>query len=298
MRRRYLSELLLCSIIVLTYLAHAQKETLILGVLEDTPGHYAGEPHYRSVRVVFSKFGTDWKAFPTGCYGQKCAAQFPAVEEWTIAFDGREIGRVSTRNSGDSRFYSEVGQQSITSMGPPPTVGKPSQDFAGWVDQPVLRPLVAVSKPNYSDPERWRPFQLPAEIAKRLRSEFRRKFPKVSNCDDPEANNEKPWPYQDSNIKVVRAYSSNAGWSVVRVELEPYRCDGPVEEAFIDQWFSISPAQEIKFLDKAMWLVDAGDYDNDGHSELVFSIDDYNRGGYRLFYDHFNKEAVFEFSYH
>jgi hypothetical protein len=61
---------------------------------------------------------------------------------------------------------------------------------------------------------------------------------------------------------------------------------------------SYSPAQEIKFLDKAMWLVDAGDYDNDGVSELVFSVDDYDRGGYKLFCDHFKKEAVFEFSYH
>ncbi len=162
----------------------------------------------------------------------------------------------------------------------------------------MLRPLVAVSKPNYRDPERWKPAQLPAQVVKLLRSEFRKKFPKVSNCDNPEANKEKPWPYQDSNIKVVTAYSSGTGWSVVRVELEPYRCDGPADDAFVDQWFSISSAQEIKFLGKAMWLVHAGDYDSDGYSELVFSIDDYNRGGYRLFYDHFKNEAVFEFGYH
>jgi hypothetical protein len=47
-----------------------------------------------------------------------------------------------------------------------------------------------------------------------------------------------------------------------------------------------------------MWLVDAGDYGNDGRSELLFSIDRYNRGGYELFYDDFRKRAVFEFSYH
>jgi len=47
-----------------------------------------------------------------------------------------------------------------------------------------------------------------------------------------------------------------------------------------------------------MWLVDAGDYDSDGKSELVFSIDGYNRGGYKLFYDDFSRFATFEFGYH
>jgi hypothetical protein len=53
-----------------------------------------------------------------------------------------------------------------------------------------------------------------------------------------------------------------------------------------------------RFLGAGMWLVDAGDYDNDGKSEVLFSIDQYNRGGYILFYDDFKKQAVFEFSYH
>ena len=44
--------------------------------------------------------------------------------------------------------------------------------------------------------------------------------------------------------------------------------------------------------------VGAGDYDNDGKSELVFSIDDYNRGGYKLFYDDLSRSAIFEFNYH
>ena len=47
-----------------------------------------------------------------------------------------------------------------------------------------------------------------------------------------------------------------------------------------------------------MWLVDAGDYDNDGSSELIFSIDDYDLGGYKIFYDKFEKHTAFEFGYH
>lgn len=47
-----------------------------------------------------------------------------------------------------------------------------------------------------------------------------------------------------------------------------------------------------------MMLVDAGDYDNDGESELLFAITDYNRGGYKLFYDKFTKSVEFKFNYH
>lgn len=37
---------------------------------------------------------------------------------------------------------------------------------------------------------------------------------------------------------------------------------------------------------------------NSGKSALVFSIDDYNRGGCKIFYDGFNRMTSFEFSYH
>jgi len=46
-----------------------------------------------------------------------------------------------------------------------------------------------------------------------------------------------------------------------------------------------------------MWLVDAGDYDNGGKSEVLFAIDGYNMGGYRLFYDDFSRSAEFRFYY-
>jgi len=109
-----------------------------------------------------------------------------------------------------------------------------------------------------------------------------------------------PWPYRDQDIKLSSTYSSKTGWSVAALALRPYRCDGPGDDddAFTVQWFTISPQGDVEFLGRGMWLVDAGDYDNDGRSEIVFSIDRYNRGGYELFYDDFKGHAVFEFGYH
>jgi hypothetical protein len=62
MRTRHLPILLGLSIASIC-LANAQEEKIILGVLEDTPGHYSGDPNYRSVRVVFYKDDAAWKAF-------------------------------------------------------------------------------------------------------------------------------------------------------------------------------------------------------------------------------------------
>jgi hypothetical protein len=52
-------------------IASAQEQPTLLGVLEDTPGHHFGDPHYRSVRVVFRKQGEDWKAFPSNGRNQR-----------------------------------------------------------------------------------------------------------------------------------------------------------------------------------------------------------------------------------
>jgi len=162
----------------------------------------------------------------------------------------------------------------------------------------VYRPLAASSHSYFEDPEMWKPSQPPSDLVRLLRRQFRRKFPTVSNCADPNENAAKAWPYTDDDIKIVKAYSSKKQWTVARLRLEEYKCDGPADDPFIDQWFAISPTKEIEFLDQGMWLVDAGDYDNDGRSELLFSIDRYNRGGYELFYDDFKKKAIFQFGYH
>jgi len=192
-----------------------------------------------------------------------------------------------------------VGQQAITSTNvPPPTVGQRSQEFGGFLGEAVHRPLIAVSQPNYRDPDGWKPSELPAIVTLAIGQQFRKRFPQVRNCVTGHNENPRAWPYEDINIRVQKAYTSKQGWIIAEVILSPYRCEGPPDEPFTSHWFVVTPGHEVRLLDSHMWLVDAGDYDGDGKSELVFSIDDYNRGGYRLFYNDFRQRAVFEFSYH
>jgi hypothetical protein len=279
-----------------------QTQPTVVGVLEDNPGHYAGELHYRDVRVVFRRETASWVAFPSNCPDQNClktiAAQFPPEMKWTVAFDGKAVGKVESRTPQSFDFYSTIGQQTIVGGSGVPTVGKPSANFGGFLGEPVYRPLVAVSEPNYRDPQQWKPTQLTSDLTAAVRKAFRRRFPKVTNCTKQDIEKAKPWRYPDANITVRKSYASNRSWYLAEVQLSGYECDGPTDEPFSSQWFVITPERQVRFLDSSMWLVDAGDYDNDGRSELIFSIDDYNRGGYKLFYNDFERKAVFKFSYH
>jgi hypothetical protein len=272
--------------------ANCSAQTVVVGVLEDS----------RDVRVLFHKEGNVWKNFPADCDSQRClsaiTSQYPPEVMWTIAFDGRNIGAVTGQTPSDFGSYSDVGLQEIASKGPVPTIGKRSLEYSGFVHEPVYRPLVAVSQPNFKDPESWKRTPAPDEIVKLIRQEFRKKFPTVNNCKKITDEESAPWQYQDHDIKILKTYSSNRHWFLARVRLSEYRCDGPDEEAFLDYSFAVSPTNEVTLLGAGLWLVDAGDYDQDGKSELVFAIDRYDAGGYELYYNDFKAHATFSFGYH
>ncbi len=284
------------------WFALAQVQPALIGVLEDTPRHFAGDTRYPVVRAVFYKEGERWRAFPSDCRDPEClktiTAKYPREVDWTITFDGRQLGKVTSRTPQAFEFYANVGQQVITSKNVPPIVGPPSREFGDFLGEPVYRPLIAVSQPNYRDPDGWKPAKLSESTTLAVRRQFRKQFPKATNCLKSQPDKVVPWKYEDSNIMVQKAYASKRNWMVASVLLSPYRCDGPPDGPFAVQWFVITPQQKVRWLDSNMWLVDAADYDGNGKSELVFAIDGYNRGGYRLFYDDFRQRAEFEFSYH
>lgn len=277
----------------------------MLGILEDVPGDNPESPHSRGVRVVFEKQGDRWRAFPSSSpeegYLKTLPSQYPREMTWTISFDGRSLGRLTARTPAEFPFYSEVGLQEITSAGVVPIVGKRSAEYGGSLDALVYRPLVAISKPYFKDPDGRKPLASTSlELLKRLRLAFRVKFPKLCMASKRDPSRLEPFLYRDEDIRVAKAYSSRDGRSIARLHLEGAIDCEDVEAGFDidDPWFLVNPDASAHYLDSGMWLVDAGDYDNDGESELVFSIDRENRGGYELFYNRFRKHEVFEFLYH
>lgn len=276
----------------------------LLGILEDIPGRFGHKESVRAVRVLFQEDGGEWQPFRSECRDPAClritAAQYPEEVTWTIAFDGKNLGQITTRRASEYKFSIDVGLEEITNSGLAPTIGTRSKAYSGFAEVEVYRPLVAVSEPNLTDPERWKPVTLSQEMVATLRQQFRNKFTNVTNCTNPGENTLKPWQYADHDIAMGKAYGSQKGWFIAEMKLTQYRCYSPIDGdgPFAAQWYVVEPAGTTRFLDSGMWLVDAGDYDADGKSELLFAINRYDIGGYELFYDEFTKHSVFKFFYH
>lgn len=280
----------------------ASEDGIKLGVLEDLPGHYAGQSHFRAVRVVFQQVGREWRPYPSDCSDQRClktiSAMYPESVRWTVGLSGKRLGQVRGHTPSDFEWYGDVGLQRLASSGPIPTVGKRSIKYAGYLGEPVFRSLIVSSGSYFADPDAWKPLSLSKSTVHALRQQFRHKFPKVWNCKSSHENEPRAWRYADADIHVSESYIARTGWALAELRLAGDECDGPPDDPFVSHWFVISPKGHVRFLDAGLNFLDAGDNDHSGQSAVIFSIDRDNRGGYELFYDNFRRRAVFQFSYH
>jgi hypothetical protein len=274
------------------------SEEVILGVLENFK-ITQGESRANAVRILFKKTASDWIAFKSECAEKACltslAKEYPAEVKWTIALDGQRLGELVGRTPPQFAFYSHIGRQALVPGAVVPKVGKPNTEFSGWSGDSVLRPLVAVSQPFFKDPQQWKPASsVDPQLLASLKKAFKKKHPQ---CECGEFDDEqppcKPTHYADSRLVVEKQYASTSLEKVVKLKL---RCGGRFVES--DETFAVSAQGAINALGKRLKLIDAGDYDGDGRSELLFLASEYNRDEYQLFSDGFSKKAVYGWSYH
>lgn len=276
----------------------------MLGVLEEVPGAYAGQPVSSHVRVVFGRSGEGWQAYPSACPDAACllnvAAAYPKETRWSVTFDGRLLGQLGARTPAAFERYSDIGLQDIAAGATVPSVGKPLAEYGGFSGMAVHRPLVAVTRPFAGDPEGWKPAHLSDEAISNLRRAFRQKYPTLCRADPKDETRRVPYRYAVRDIQLVKVYASRAHRVLAQLHVERAQDCAGADGGFglDDPWFVAALGGPAEYLDSGIRLVDAGDYDGDGKSELVFAIDRYNRGGYELFYDGLRRRAVFEYSYH
>ncbi len=276
----------------------------LLGALEDVPGNSADDPNSYHVRVIFQKHGTSWQAFPSSCHDRDCLRKAPSAYpdkvDWTVGFDGRILGQVTAQTPADFETYSHIGLQNVIHGDHIPTVGTRSAQYGGYIDAVVYRPLIANSKPFFKDPELWKVSHLSPEAKRLFRRGFRQHFSRLCKSSVRDEDKLEQFVYRDEDVKLVKAYISKNQWAIARLHLQgAVDCTNLEAGSEIDDaWFVMDPQKSVRYIGEGMWLVDAGDYDNDSRSELLFSINRENRGGYELFYDNFKRKALFEFEYH
>jgi hypothetical protein len=259
----------------------------------------------RFIRPAFEKVGSTWR--PVN------ASSLPARMTWTIAFDGRSLGQVKgesweigdriTHGQMDQGFRTIV-QAIVTPMVAVPSIGPPSKSFAGLMaDGPgkVRRPLVLVSKPYFSDPDGWKRLpQPPDSIARLVRAAFRLGFPHINRCKNEEVV-QRRWTFPDSSLDLPVSYTSNKGSFLVETHLNAGDCgyvDDP-NDPLSDPWFFVSADGRAKRIGSFMSLVDAGDYDDDGRSELIFFLSQPEQtDGFILFDADLRKQASLLWTYH
>jgi hypothetical protein len=267
--------------------AAAERSTIFLGVIEPTPLHETAQ-----VRVAFAYQDGQWRAMPGDT---NRIHDFPAEVSWTIAFDGRDRGKFRSRAPAQWQRYADVGLQTPD---PPvlPLMRDGAAGFSFWNGSPTFRPAAVVSAPNFQDPDRWKSFQPARQEVKMLFATLRKDLGSVTfPC---ETRTQSGFP--DSLIVMEKAYRSASGEELIGLRLNRSAikkdCDEIPGESWESRWYLVESGRP-RPIGQSLELIDAVDYDNDGHSELLFHKSGYNYDGYVLLYDRLRRQATFAWSY-
>jgi hypothetical protein len=267
----------------------------LVGVLEDPQCKpKAG----RSVRVLFEKQASGWVSLVAP--GPR-PSQMP--RRWTVAFDGKSLGAVGTTDPGWQSEYPWTYPRDrvlVLDNQTVPTVANRGGQFAGWCDAPPHRPLVVVNAPRFTDPARWKRSQPANALRALVFPEFKSRLEQVFHCP---ANAEQPLTldYAMGDLQLLASYADRRGRRLVAVSLDRKldTCDGPTDTGWWANWYLVSDdAKKTEFIGDGLSLVDAGDYDGDGHSEVLFWYSGYNRDGYVMFAAEFRKRIEYLWNYH
>jgi len=270
------------------------SETTYVGLLDDTREEVLNwKPEIANKRVIrpaFERTPSGWKKVDL--------SSLPTRLKWTIAFDGKMLGHVETQ--ADSNDWLTPVHAILPSSEPVPSVGQPSTMFAGLAVEKVRRPLVAVSKSNFQDPDGWKRVPVPQQAAASILKTFRRDYPHVDRCGDEEII-EHDWKFPDSALSFPIAYGSNKHSFLIKTNLAAGNCgyvDDP-DDPTSEPWFFVASDGTARRIGSFLTLLDAGDYDGDGKSEVVFFLTQgENTDGFVLFDSAFQKRATLDWHYH
>ncbi len=236
-----------------------------VGVLEDWPvtmdqkqDPNSAVKYEARVRPLFIRVDAQkWQAAPRPGESNP-AAPLPKAFSWDVCFSGRGEGQLTAMLIADG-MPTTTPPYILRAEDRAPWRTRRSPDYAGWLPTPVYKPILLMSSLNSSckDPEKWKQagaekakIKIPAMIAS-LREKFAASEPGFSSYE-----------FNDRDVKVFRSWASPK--QGLYVALKTKTKDSPVET------FRLSNDGAVSYLGRDMMLVDAGDFDGDGQTELLF----------------------------
>jgi hypothetical protein len=278
-----------------TMLLGAGRAPIYVGVLEPPLDPSKGQFH---VRVAFRFHDQQWSAMPDHDESNeplKLVAKFPTKLSWTIALHGKKLGEInSLRPPGYGS--SDVGLEDLVPGSTPPAIEDEAATFKNWMGSPADRPLVAISAPNFQDPDQWAPFEVPPAMRAQAMAAFKQKIALNITCDGKLTR-----AYPDSAIQTYgKAYRSISGDVLIAMRPDPrfWRCgEGPKGDEWQSVWFH-SRGDTFRWIGNGLTLLDIGDYNGEGTAEILFQYDGYNRDGYVLLDPRDDSKNEFSWSYH
>lgn len=280
------------------------KDTILIGVLEQPQS--CGEKKSLSARILFHKDGDKWRSLGVSAGSIPSNTWDIKSIKWTIAFDGKNIGNVHIEEPTENKkykndwFYHRDKLNKITYPSPPQVKNK-SQSFAGWCGAPDIRPLVVVSKPNFSDPEKWKAFEPPSKYKETLYPFLKIAVGRSNSvrCEYEPDYHSVPYDFKPQDTVLYKSYRSSTSKELISIglDLEKINCDGPPSPEWLASWFLLN-GNDVDFIGRELELIDAGDYDGDGKSEFLFWYSGYNKDGYILIYNDFRGRAEYLWGYH
>jgi hypothetical protein len=303
----------------------AEQESTYLGVTEPSHAWSAGEKPRTPfvIRVAFQCKKGIWTILPNQAKESAdlklLARYYPTKITWNLGFDGKKIGTFQSHLPSEWFYYSDIGLQVPDSKATIPAINTGAHGFHFWGDpwaaSPHNRPLVASSKNYLDDPDNWKPLLPPPPLSDRLVSAYRKALEKSAHDNNevifppdqkkpqhgdefvlalPDSAAEGTTRFRKVRVVVSKCYKSRKGDELVKLAVPSAEVKGA--EDYV-QWFRVK-GNEVDSLGNDLELIDAGDYDHDGHSEIVFHKGGYDYDAYVLVYDNLRKQLEFGWSYH
>lgn len=287
--------LVLAILLGLSANAAAAPTTTIVGVLEEPQ---CREGRERVVLPVFVSQSGVWTSLHNF---ELLQAHVRGQMTWDIGLGGRKSGTLQTLDPAfeTGAAADGLGDGALALASPDTTSSVPSASgqFSGWCRGPGTRPQVVVSGGRIDDPDGWKPFALSRREIKRVLEAFKANAGPASTCTEG-SNVTKPFDYGLADIETVAGYRDRAGHWLATLRLwGESGCDGPIDDAWSSHTFLVS-GTSVKHLGVGLELVDAGDFDGNRASELLFWSSRYNRDGYVLFFDRGSDKAEYLWGYH